>query len=470
MTRREAQALYDRGREPTVRVLLDLSSRLEEAEEKLRADSTNSSKPPSSDPPSVTKKRTARGKRKPGGQPGHEGKTRELLPEDKVDNFVPCKPAEQCQCGGRVHLNEKPQRHQVIELPEVSPQVTDFQIFSGVCEGCGRIHWGELPPGVPPGMLGPRAMAVVAVLSGKYHLSKRQVEEILEDLLGIEVSLGTVSNTESRVIEALEEPVEQAKSYVQQQAVVHADETGHKQGGRKAWLWVGVTSWVSVFLVRCSRGAVVAKELLGEAFKGHLVSDRWSAYGWVPVALRQLCWAHLKRDFQKISERGGRSKEIGNALLKYVQKMWHLWHQCKSGNRSRRWFQREMKPIRRGVERLLMQGKSCGHSKTEETCKRILKLKVALWTFVDVPGVEPTNNLAELIIRQYVLWRKVSYGTQSERGNLFVERMMTVSATCKQQHRSVLDYVTGAIEAHLLGQPIPSLLPQQSSVDIRCAA
>jgi transposase len=313
-------------------------------------------------------------------------------------------------------------------------------------------------------------MAAVSVLSGKYHLSKRQVEELLQDLLGIDVSLGTVSKTEERVSGALEQPVEQAKAHVQEQAVVHADETGHKVAGKRAWVWTAVTSWVSVFLIRTSRGAAIAQELLGVAFAGILVSDRWSGYTWVEAARRQLCWAHLIRDFKKIAERGGRSEKIANAVLEYVEEMFKLWHMYREGKRGRPWLQRKMRRIREEVEYLLAQGAECGHSKTEETCKRILKLKAALWTFVDVPDVEPTNNIAERTIRPYVLWRKASFGTQSERGNLFVERMLTVSATCKQQDRNVLQYVTDAVRAHYRGESAPSLLPDFAAKTVPLAA
>jgi transposase len=453
----------------------ELRVRVAELEEKLRTSSSNSSKPPSSDPPWVDpmrkKPQAGKRRRRPGGQPGHEGATRELVPPEKVDKLVRCPPPSTCDCGGRVACDhEAPQRLQSIEFPDIRGLVTEFLLFSGVCLRCGRVHLGKLPPGVPPGILGPRAMAVVSVLSGKYHLSKRQVEELLQDLLGIDVSLGTVSKTEERVSDALEQPVQQAKAYVQEQAVVHADETGHKVAGKKAWVWTAVTSLVSVFLIRASRGAESAKELLGAAFAGILVSDRWSAYTWVDAARRQLCWAHLIRDFTKISERGGRSEAIANSVLEYVKEMFTLWHMYHEGKRGRAWLQRKMRSIREEVELLLAQGEVCGHSKTEETCKRILKLKAALWTFVDVPGVEPTNNIAERTIRPYVLWRKASFGTQSERGNLFVERMLTVSATCRQQNRNVLEYVTEAVRAFYHGETIPSLLPDIDAESVPLAA
>ena len=450
-----------------------LRARVEELEEKLRIDSSNSSKPPSSDPPWQEKKKEqnrSKRKRKRGGQPGHKGKTRDLLPPEEVDHIEKCVPDSRCDCGGPIQLDpENPERQQKLEIPEYKAEVTEYQIFIGVCVDCGKVHRGELPPGTPAGILGPRAMAAVAVLSGKYHLSKRQIEEVLSDLLGLDVSLGTVSNTEARASEALAAPVDEAKAYVQKQPVVHADETSHKAANKKTWVWTAVTSLVSVFMIG-NRAAESAKRLLGETFSGILVSDRWHSYNWIDVSRRQFCWAHLERDFTKISERGGRSEEIGEAILGYIQKMWHLWHLFDGEQRQRPWFKRKMKPIREAVESLLAEGMECGHAKTQRTCKRILKKKAALWTFVDTPGVDPTNNVAERTIRPYVLWRKMSFGTQSERGNLFVERMLTVSATCKQQNRNVLDYVTEAIRAHLHGEASPSLLPGEALIEVANAA
>lgn len=444
-----------------------LKKRVAELEEKLGTDSSNSSKPPSSDPPSKQKKkRKKKGKRKQGGQPGHEGKTRELLPKEQVDEFVSCPPEQRCDCGGHVAVDEKDaERHQVLELPKIKALVTEFLIYSGVCKKCGKVHRGKLPDGTPTGLLAPRAMAAIAVLSGKYRLSKRSIEELLQDLLGLDVSLGTISATEGRVTDILESPVEEAKEFVQQQDIVHADETSHKEGKKKAWMWVAVTAYVSVFIIRFTRGKEAAKELLGESFGGFLVSDRWGAYNWINTLQRQLCWAHLIRDFTKIKERGSRSEEIGNSLLKYAQEMFHLWHRYVDGRMSRPALQLRMARIRKGIEELLEEGLTCGHAKTERTCKRILNLREALWTFVDVPNVEPTNNIAERTIRAYVLWRKASFGTQSERGTLFVERIMTVSASCKQQGRNVLDFVTEAVQSHLLGKPLPSLIPAHLNVD-----
>lgn len=446
--------------EQTREELVVLQKRIEELEERLRVDSRNSSKPPSSDPPSSAPAKKPSGPRKQGAQPGHQGTSRPLLPADQVDKVVDRKPPPRCECGGPVRLSDaEPQRRQLFDIPRINVFVTEYRLWAGRCELCGRPCRGTLPPGLPDGMLGPRAMAIVALLSGKFHLSKRNIEEILGDLFGLAICLGTVSKTEARVAAALEGPVEEARRFVQHHDVVHMDETGWKEGGKKRWLWTAVTCAVAVFAIRCSRGAKVAIEVLGEAFAGILVSDRWSAYHWLDAARRQLCWAHLQRDFVKISERSGASARIAAELLECTWALFGLWHKVRDGPLSRPAFQQAMRPIRQRVEALLDQGTQCGHEKTQRTCKRILKLQAALWTFVDVPGVEPTNNTAERALRPAVLWRKQSFGTQSERGNRFVESMLTVSTTCRLQARNVLDYLVRAIEAALSDRSAPSLIP-----------
>ena len=359
-------------------------------------------------------------------------------------------------------MDMEPERRQVLDIPPIKPVVTEYRLFAGICEACGRRHRGALPAGVPCGMLGPRPMAMVSLLSGKYHLSKRNIVEILEDLLGAELCLGTVSNLEARVSTALEQAVEEAQRFVAQQPVVHMDETGWKVRSKKAWLWTTVTSSVVVFAVRFSRGSKVVKEMLGELFRGILVSDRWSAYNWLDPVRRQLCWAHLMRDFFKISERSGEAGKIGTQLLEQPQKMFGQWHKMRDGPLDRRAFQVSVQPIREAIEALLGQGAVCEHAKTQHPCKRIVKRKAALWTFVDEPGVDPTNNAAERAVRPAVLWRKQSFGTQSERGSEFVERMLTVCGTCKLQGRNVLEYLVQAIEASLLGQGAQSLLPSEA--------
>jgi transposase len=295
--------------------------------------------------------------------------------------------------------------------------------------------------------------------TGAYRLSKRLTQGLLMDMLGLPMSLGTLSNLEQAMARTLAEPVAEARASVQHQATVHLDETGWREGHGRAWLWVAVTTWVTVFLVRLSRGGQVARELLGETFGGIMVTDRWSAYTWYPVRWRQLCWAHLLRDIEAMVARGGASQEIGEALRSQARQMFHWWHRVRDGTLKRASFRRYMSPLRREVERLLAVGTTCGVPKTEGVCREVLKLRYALWTFVHLEGVEPTNNAAERAIRPGVLWRKMSFGTHSAQGSRFVEAIMTVIATLKQQHRNPLDYLTAACEATLRDEIAPSLLP-----------
>src|SRR5215470_15540381 len=271
--------------------------------------------------------------------------------------------------------------------------------------------------------------------------------------------MGTISQSEQATTEVVAAPVEAARAYVHEQAVAHLDAASWRQGGKRAWLWVAVTSLVTVFLVRMSRGGQVARELLGEHFAGILVTDRYSAYNWYPVRWRQLCWAHVLRDFEAMRGRGGDSEELGKALLAQTYQMFTWWHRVREGTLQRSTFRSYMTPLRREVERLLEAGRRCGVPKTAGTCRDILKRRQALWTFVQVAGVEPTNNPAERAIRPGVLWRKGSFGTQSAEGSRFVESMLTVVTTLKQQHRNVLEYLTAACEAALQGEAAPSLLP-----------
>jgi transposase len=459
----EAQA-YIRALETRVEALEAMVQALQEhnraLQEQLHQTSRNSSRPPSSDPPHSERPHRPRSKRRRGGQPGHPGHTRPLLPVEAVDEVVVIKPEQCAHCHAPLLGDDpKPWRHQVIEIPPITPVVTEYQWHQLVCAACGEVTRAPWPAGVPSGTYGPRVQATVSLCTGSYRLSKRTTQHMMDEVFGVPMSVGTIGPLEQATTAAVAAPVEEARRYVHEQEVAHLDETSWRQGGKRAWLWVAVTSWVTVFVVRMSRGGQVARELLGEIFSGILVTDRYSAYNWYPVRWRQLCWAHLLRDFEAMRSRGGRSEEIGDALLAQAHQMFTWWHRVRAGTLQRSSFRSYMTPLRREVERLLEAGSRCGVPKTAGTCRDILKRREALWTFVQVEGVEPTNNTAERSIRPGVLWRKGSFGTQSEEGSRFVESMMTVVATLKQQQRNVLEYLTAACEAALRGEAAPSLLP-----------
>ncbi len=436
-----------------------LTKKVADLEEKLRKSSRNSSKPPSSDGPKAPPRpaKTSTG-RKPGGQEGHDKHERPLVPADKVNKRVVLRP-RRCRCCGRELFgdDQSPHRHQVFELPRVEPIVTEYELHSLECE-CGVTTRAELPRGVPSGAFGPSVVATVAVLMGVYRLSKRAVPELMRDLFGLSMSVGAVIGCQQVASDALEPAVEEAKAAVVETPIKYADETGWREGRRRAFLWTVVTPKLTLFMVHARRNSDAARALLGKAC-GVLISDRHGAYNWWSTAMRQFCWSHLKRDFQAITERGHQSAVIGAALLEEVDRMFGWWHRVRDGTLKRATFRIYMRDVQRRVEDLLAQGATCPHLKTSKTCKKILRHAEALWTFVRVEGVEPTNNAAERAVRHAVLWRKSSYGTHSTAGSRFVERILTTHASLRQQQRNVVDFVRLACSAKLRGHDAPSLLP-----------
>ncbi len=442
-----------------------------ELKAKLAENSRNSSRPPSSDGPGVAPREQTPTGRRPGGQPGHKGHKRTRIPPEQVTKTVKLLPKACFNCGGGVKAGgREPRWHQVIELPPIRPEVTEYQMHAGYCRKCCAWTWAELPKDVSLSAFGPRLTCLVGLLSGRYRQSKRLMQDFLSSILGVRLSLGSVSKLESKVSAALEVPVEEVKGHLKRQPVAHLDETGWRERLKKAWLWVAVAGQMAVFMVHPSRGAVVAKELLGEDYKGHLVTDRWSAYTWVDPERRQLCWSHLERDFQGFVDRGGRGSLLGVFLLMEARRMFKLWHRVRDGTLQRRTFQRRMEPIRANVGRLLRKAVVRAEAKTAGMAREILTLEKSLFTFVDIEGVEPTNNTAERAIRPAVIYRKLSFGTHSAKGSRFIERMLTVTATLKLQKRNVLEYLTAAYAAHLAGVPPPSLLPSGAAAPTLVAA
>lgn len=440
--------------------IAQLKQRIQALEEKLNNNSGNSSRPPSTDQKKgKPAKRRAGSGRHAGGQPGHVGHSRALLAPQQVTHTHDCHPVHTCGCGGAVRIDRLAWRHQVIDLPVVTPEVTEYRLYAGTCRACGHCHEAVLPPGVSARIAGPRLLATIGTFTGGYRLSKRLVQSLLQDMFDIELSTGVISESEAVLAAALAPAVRQAQDHVRQAPVVFADETGHREQGVAGWLWVAIAGPVSVFLARTSRSAEVARELLGAAFAGVLVSDRYAAYGWVAAQQRQLCWAHLLRDFTKISERSGDAGRIGEELLAHTHRLFAFWHRVRDGTLSRDMFVCHMLFLRKNIEHLLQRGSACAEARTAGTCRRILTLRASLWTFVSTPDVEPTNNLSERSLRHYVVWRKICYGTQSGRGSLYVERMMTAVGCCKLQGRNLLDLLTQTVRAHWGQGSSPSLIP-----------
>jgi len=438
-----------------------LEERLAALEERVTQTSRTSSRPPSSDPPSAPRRqRRAPSGRSGGGQVGHEGHGRPLLPVEQVDHVVESKPEACAQCGAPLAGEDAdPGRHQVAEVPRVVPVVTEYRRHTLHCGACGTTTRADWPEEMPRGSFGPRTQASVAYLAGRLGISQRDVAELLSVLYGLEVSVGSIAALEQQVSAAVAAPVAEAHAYVQQQEVVNADETGWREATQRRWLWTAVTPLVTVFVVVTTRGKAGAWALLGATYAGIVGSDRWSGYTWVDPAHRQLCWAHLLRDFAAFVERGGEPARIGQALLDVSAQIFGLWYRVRDGTLSPAAVRTAVAPLQTQVGALLREGATLEHAKTRRACANILKLEVALWTFVTTGGVEPTNNAAERALRRAVVWRRRSGGTQSAAGSRFAERLLTVVTTLRQQDRDVLDYLTAAAIAAQCGEPPPSLLP-----------
>jgi transposase len=436
-----------------------LKARVAELEDRLGQNSKNSSKPPSSDPPGTPRTESKPTGRRRGGQPGHEGAKRVRLAADTVVDHRP----SHCRCCAKPLIGSDPEAKwtQVLELPEIKPHVTEHRAHALKCDACGTVTTQPLPDKALLHGFGPRLSGLIAYLTGRCRLSKRQVVELCEDAFATPLSTGAVCAIEQDASETLAAPVQEAREILREQPVVHLDETGWREDKKKAWLWTAVTATVIVFQIARSRGSIIARGLLGAEFRGRLVTDRWSAYNWVDATLRQLCWSHLSRDFRGMVERGGIGGWLATLMVAEVDKMFASWARVRDGTLKRADFQQLMKPVRAEIERLLEEASLRAETKTAGMSAEILKLRAALWTFVDHEGVEPTNNAAERAIRPAVLWRKGCFGTDTQAGSRFAERILTTVATVRLRGGNVLDYLTTAMAHYRDSRTTPSLLPAE---------
>lgn len=442
----------------------ELEALVRELLARLNNNSSNSSTPPSANPlgapkPVVKKK----SQRRPGGQPGHPPHLKQLLPPERVNKtfvFVPkrcrkCDAALPAQAGPD---DPPPTRHQVIELPPVVAEVTEYQGHTRTCRCCGDVTHEAIPRELLVHSVGPRLTAALSYFTGCHGVSKRGVEEIAAAVFDAPVALGTVANLEQEVSAALAMPHQEAVAAVQAAALKHADETSWKLKGGLCWLWSAATTNVVAFGIHARRSAAGMAAILGETVQGILCSDRWGPYDQVPPERRQICWAHLKRDFQKLVDAGGQGVRLGRRGLRIVKRVFAAWHAFQDGQVTRAQFKQHMGPVMDHMNRVLLEGWCGTDAKVAKFCDNLLALEPALWTFVATPGVEPTNNFMERLLRRAVLWRKRSFGCWSEDGCRFVERILTVVQTRRLQNRSVLDYLHDALVAHRNSVPAPQLL------------
>jgi transposase len=486
MERSEAVAIYDLGRDGCVEFLVELSGRCERQvagleerirrlEGQLRKDSRNSSSPPSGDPPKTRAERRAEarvkakawakreGERKPGAQAGHKGAGRELLGEDQVDEIVDHYP-DACRGCGREFSDDERQpsnrfgRHQVAELPPVAVLFCEHRTHHLRCQGCGKRTAGKLPDELAGSPFGSGLQAAVVTLTARNRVSRRDMSELAYDLFGLGVSVGAVDAICQRAAHALAAPHEALVESVLSASAVNVDETGWFTAHDPRTLWTAVTPWAAIFRVAEDRHRDRLEELIGKDYKGILGSDRWWAYAHIDPESRQACWEHLKRDFHRHSEGLAEQQEFGQAGLALTKRLFKNWHSFEE-HQDRARLIAEMAPIQTELRALLEHaGRKSKRTRLHRVfANNLLKIWPALFTFVTVEGIEPTNNSAERALRGPVIYRKLSHGTQSKDGERFIERALSASVTSRLQGRSLFAYTRELLAAHARGDPLPTL-------------
>jgi hypothetical protein len=470
--RRVAEKLYDSGKEPTVAKLLEYdeeNEKLKREVAQLKKNSTDSSKPPSSDNPRDKNQqpKTDNGnnkKRKPGGQPGHKGSMRELIPVEEVDDVVHFYP-EKCEnCGKALPQDEtanevgEPFRWQVAEIEPIKPIVTEYQGHTTLCE-CGCQTAASLPPEVLTSNFGARLTSIIAYLAAVLHVSRRGTCEFCETLLNINISLGSVQNLLEGASDALDEIDNRLKDALPKEPALNSDETGW----RDRWLWIFVASTFIYFQAAKSRSSQVLVDVLGNVYKGILCVDRWGAYTKYHKGLFQICWAHLKRDFRGILKIGEAAQAedaivFAQTMEKLRRKIMAVWYLFKDGHISRSELINKTKSARNAMRRCLMQYMHSEEKSVRTLSNKLFKRFDDLFTFIFYEGIEPTNNIAERGIRPAVQWRKICFGNRSDNGAALTSRLLTVTRTCWLQKRNPLEFLVDAVTAHRSGQTAPTLI------------
>jgi transposase len=447
-----------------------LRERIAELERRLNRNSGNSSMPPSQDPPLSRAERRRRAReaykrsmRQTGGQPGHQGKTREMVAPERVDRRIVHLP-ERCGCGHRFTGDEErigdAVCHQQYELPLVRSLVFEHSRVRLACPGCGRPVLAELP-GPELSGYGPRLEAHIAMLAGVFRLSRDQVRQIVVEVFGIPSSKGTIDNTIMRINAILADPWSELREAIRRAQTVHLDETTWRLKGAQQWLWVAASALAACYRIDPTRSQQAAKALIGEDFGGFAVTDRYAGYHFLDVLQQQLCWSHVIRQLVEISERKGATGRRGEKLVKLARQVIAAHREYLEHDHEPEWLAEQLRPLREQIRALLEQCTAGHHERTAAFASGLLDEYDALWTFAEVPDarIEPTNNTAERAMRHPVLMRKLQGGTQSNHGSRWIERIQSIRETCRLQDRSVLDWLIATVTAAHHGQPIPSLAP-----------
>jgi transposase-like protein len=472
---REAELIFEAGKEAVVKTLLELHaqveifkaqiSTLEKKIASLTTNSTTSSKPPSSDGPQVDKPKKRKSRRSRGGQKGHKGYKRELVPVEDVKHFHEYYPPFCENCGAPLdpqtcEETSDPLRHQTFELPEIKPIVSEHRCHELGC-ACGHKTRAQFPDGTGQSQFEPRVHGAIAYLTSVHKIGRRGIVEIMKTLFGLPMCLGSVCNCIERVSPELEPVVEEARESLSQSGNLNIDETGWKCKGERRYLWVFVSPLVVYFSIAASRGAKVLRSVLGSVFKGVITSDDHSAYSsYHKKGIRQLCWAHMIRKFKGLKE--SRSSPdayvFATNMLKEIGHIFGCWHAFREGCITRPQLLDATTLMRARMKRYCLKYRSSPDAEVCTRAKRTLANWNHLFTFLTHEGVEPTNNAAEQAIRPAVQWRKLCFGNQSDGGERFTERILTVTRTCQLQGRNSFHFLSELMEAAFKGLPRPSLL------------
>ncbi|HHK41997.1 MAG TPA: IS66 family transposase [Planctomycetaceae bacterium] len=448
--------------------LATLAAAMEKLQEKVTKNSSNSNLPPSSDGPGAAsrgerKPKKPKSERKRGGQKGHRGSHRQLLPPEQVDEVIHIYP-EACEACARPLpevADPDAKRYQQVELLVGGGRRVTQWCRHGIECTCGHITRAAYDPKkVPASAFGPHLTSVVATLTGVYHLSRRNTKMLFHEVFGIDMSIGAISQMEARVSKSLKRPSDEAHADVLAALVKHTDATTWLMAGVTMSLWTLCTLSTTVFRIFVDGARATIESMFADKDgkqHGIMVSDRASVFGFWLMAMRQVCWAHLLRLFVGFSQRAGPTGRFGRELLDHAKLVFEYWQGFTSGKLSREELQCWMEPVQRRFEALLRRIVAANIRGLSGSCANLLAHAEALWTFVRVPGVEPTNNLAERDLRSFVIWRRLCYGCQSERGLRFVERVMTVAMTLRKRGKGVLEYITRCVRADLAGRQTPAL-------------
>ena len=434
----------------------ELREQVRELGERIGKSSRNSSRAPSSDSTSqrANRRKKPKSQKRQGAQPGHEKHERPLVPESEVDEVQRYFPAALCGCGGSVTIESDPRcRHQVFDIPVVRFSVIEHQLFGGECSGCGKHHCAQTPDSVPAGQMGPNLVALIAHLSGRYHLSIRNIQDYLYEHWQLSFSLGAISQAQAKATTALGDPYRQIGTYVRNQPVAHADETRHFRGTECRWLWSLVTLHACYFLTQASRGKEAADTLLGE-FIGYLVTDDYVGYNRVPENRRQLCWPHLIRKFTDIGQRVGNGGKIGRRLLLLAHAVIRTRHRWQNQCIDETLYYRRMQRLRTSFHHTLERGARLRiDGRTKRQCQHLLRREAMCWTFLQDHRIPLDNNTAERAIRPYVIWRKLSFASQSYQGDQFRPLILSIVGTAQRLGISSYQFIrTACNESMILGE------------------